>query len=338
MANGAVRCGSCLAVFQADLYMEQPEIEESEIEEPVLEEPVEEEDHGEFHSDQSQAGEETPGDVGDQSITIENEDGLSEQEDARENEQEHQDTSDQAPEEDQQLPDDVIYLGYENPEETDELADVVASYWDSFDLYADFLRSSEPPVDPPVETLETAPQYVEVEDVYVEDPDIIVGDLEPTTRVSLGWAACAMLLMVVGLAQYFYFNFERYVADARYRGYTMDLCNYLGCSLPDFSDAASLTTGELSIRTHPDVSEALLVDAIVRNSAVFRQRFPGVKLQFFDLRGQQIAVRTFSAEEYLAGELRGLHYIPANTEVRFALEIVDPGDVAVGYNISVVVR
>ena len=379
MANGSVRCGSCLTVFQADLHMESEVAEQMEKSTALQSEPAgesedfinsskmepvewqddEEWEQNEAHQEETQGSQDLrPQQESQEKYLTEAAKELIQKEvpgaslgvlkdTIQEPEQppgsrgieleEAADTSDPELEGTREVIDDVICLGYEKSQR-DELQEVngrlsiVESYWESFELYAVLLRSLHGPVQLPDEL----PEYVA--EAYLEDPDFIIGEFEPTPRLSLGWAACALLLVVAAVGQYLYFNFERYAADVRYRAYAIEVCNYLGCSLPDYSDAASLTTGELSIRTHPEEAGSLIVDAIVRNTAVFRQRFPGVRLQFYDLRGRQVAARTFSASEYLAGELRGLRYIPANTEVRFALEIVDPGDVAVGYDISVVVR
>ena len=79
-----------------------------------------------------------------------------------------------------------------------------------------------------------------------------------------------------------------------------------------------------------------MVDVLLRNSGDYRQQFPGLRLEFMDVRGNIVARRVFKASEYLGGELRGLRYIPALTEVRLSLEIADPGESALGYQMEVV--
>ena len=49
-----------------------------------------------------------------------------------------------------------------------------------------------------------------------------------------------------------------------------------------------------------------------------------------------MASRDFFPKEYLKGELTGLRYIPASTDVRLSLDIVDPDPSAVGYSMMVV--
>jgi hypothetical protein len=48
-----------------------------------------------------------------------------------------------------------------------------------------------------------------------------------------------------------------------------------------------------------------------------------------------VAQRTFKPADYLSGELTGLKYFPAFTEVRLSLEIVDPGKAALGYSLMI---
>ena len=51
-----------------------------------------------------------------------------------------------------------------------------------------------------------------------------------------------------------------------------------------------------------------------------------------------VAKRIFSAQEYLDGDFRSLRFIPGGTEVRFSLTIIDPGELAMSYEISLMVK
>jgi hypothetical protein len=108
--------------------------------------------------------------------------------------------------------------------------------------------------------------------------------------------------------------------------------------VPEYSNSNELQTRELIIRTHPDEAEALIADVLLLNAANYRQVFPSLRLRFFDLNGDVVAGRTFQVRDYLGGELRGLRYIPAKTEVRLSLELIDPGGRALGYEMDVQVR
>jgi|TARA_B110000263_G_C15297520_1_gene506279 hypothetical protein len=300
MADGAVRCGSCLTIFQAEAYME--DVPHHLQEETQSEPPTNWADNGEIHA----------------GVTTE------------ELEEVAPKVSTEVPTEvADSILDEVIYLGYDNPLvlEHPQNGVSIAAYWEAFELYAAYLQ---PPADRGEQRWQGPPELV--------DPDLLVGDYEPHTGLSLYWFAGAMVLIVFSVLQYLYFNFDRYATDIRYRQYALEICQSLGCEVSDYSNAEFLATGELAIRTHPSVSGALIVDAIVQNTGIFRQRFPDMTLRFVNPQGTLVAARTFGPGDYLAGEFRGLRYIPAKTEVRFALEIVDPGEMAVGYDLSFVVR
>ncbi|MBD3647204.1 MAG: DUF3426 domain-containing protein, partial [Pseudomonadales bacterium] len=105
-----------------------------------------------------------------------------------------------------------------------------------------------------------------------------------------------------------------------------------------YRDPGSLSTTSLVVRSHEEFDNALRVDALLRNEAPFRQEFPVLDLRFSNTRNEVVAARRFKPDEYLGGELTGLRYIPARTEVRLSLEIVDPGKDALGYSLTVAGR
>ncbi len=150
------------------------------------------------------------------------------------------------------------------------------------------------------------------------------------------WFALALMLLVLLAGQHFWFERNHYAAQMEYRVYYQKLCNALGCELEPFSDVAYLKTNNLVVRTHPTQDKGLVVDALLRNEAGLRQPFPGLYLRFADINGETLAERTFQPGAYLAGEMAGLKFIPAATEVRLSMEILDPGAEAVSYSLVAV--
>ncbi len=222
-----------------------------------------------------------------------------------------------------------------------------------------------PPVEPvePVEIVPTqenvtapvdSPVLVDVtatDDVPLDQPLDLSGlDIQPDVAELvqdqrrllslrwLRWLPGILLMVAIGYFQYAFFNMERFTQDLRYRGYYETACAYLVCEVPDFRSPDDLMTREVVIRSHPEAERALIVDLLLRNAAEHRQVFPGLRLQFFNLNGQVIGSRIFKVDEYLGGELRGLKYMPARTEVRISLELVDPGADASGYEMIVLPR
>ena len=148
--------------------------------------------------------------------------------------------------------------------------------------------------------------YLELNKVYgkinknsklAESYDLLLRS-KSNAETTVSWYVVCTLLILFGILQYLFFNFERYAADPNYRIYAAQLCAFFGCHLADFSDPESLALGGLSIRSDPDNRNALIVNAIVKNSAAFRQKFPGIKLEFYDLTGASMAKAVAGTSEF----------------------------------------
>lgn len=133
-------------------------------------------------------------------------------------------------------------------------------------------------------------------------------------------------------AQYLFFNFDQ-MALGPQRDRIIQLCAWLGCELPQRSAPELIRTGSLMVRSHPDRTNALVVDAIITNQAAFPQPYPALRLVFSDLNGALVAARSFQPHEYLAGELSGSAEMTSRQPVHIALELVDPGPRAVNYEL-----
>ena len=149
------------------------------------------------------------------------------------------------------------------------------------------------------------------------------------------WVSVATAAAVVALvAQVLWFQFETWARDPVMRPLYGGVCQLLGCELPTLRDIESMLSQNLVVRSHPEVANALLVDAIIVNQAAFVQPFPVLELRFTSLNGNLVAGRRFRPEEYLAGELDGATTMQVQTPIHVELAIEDPGDEAVNYFLS----
>lgn len=168
------------------------------------------------------------------------------------------------------------------------------------------------------------------------DPEDIVGPVqEQRRRWTLAWLAGSIVLAGALGLQYAWMQKDSLAGDVRYRSYYLTACAWLGCQIPDYRDVSALTISSLTVRGHAEVDQALVFNALLRNDAPFRQRFPPLDLEFTDMHSERVAARRFEPREYLGGEMAGLQYIPARTEVRISLEVVDPGENALGYSLTI---
>ena len=153
--------------------------------------------------------------------------------------------------------------------------------------------------------------------------------------ISLKWIGIMLLLAVTLIAQYAWINFEELSREKQYRALYSKACVTIGCELPDTFNPDAIRSSNLVIRSHPQMNNVLVVDAMLQNTASYEQLFPELELYFSDLNGFPVASRRFRPDEYLAGELSGKKIMPSAKAIHISLDIVDPGRDAVNYRLQI---
>lgn len=221
------------------------------------------------------------------------------------------------------------------------------------DVPSDFELMDEPEPPPPGEHIkfhlassdaEQVDDYQGGERMRAHDPErsalLMNIDPEPvemnwthrqTRRRRWLWPSLVALATVALLVQVAWLQFDRWSRMEPYRTVYATVCPLIGCQLPELVDRRQIRAYNLVVRNHPEREGALMVDAILLNTARFDQPFPGLVLEFSDLNGEVVAARQFTPEEYLSGELAGRTIMPSNQPVHLTLELVDPGPSAVNY-------
>ena len=149
------------------------------------------------------------------------------------------------------------------------------------------------------------------------------------------WAAASAVAALVLAGQLLYFNSLAVGRDSPLWPLAATFCNVAGCPLQAAVDLNSIASSGLVVRSHPDFSGALLVNAVIVNRAGFPQPFPPLTLTFEDLQGRVLARRTFTPAEYLDGELSAADAMPDGQGVELSLAIVDPGRDAVSFRLQI---
>lgn len=150
------------------------------------------------------------------------------------------------------------------------------------------------------------------------------------------WGSLSLLAGIVLIGQIAWIKFPTLSGVEPYRSYYAKACELLSCQLPVLVDRSKIRSTNLVVRSHPNVSNALVVDAIIQNTARFEQTFPVLDLVFTDNRDQVISARRLTPSDYLGGELAGHKHMPSLQPVHIAIEIADPGEEATGYQIIIV--
>ena len=173
-------------------------------------------------------------------------------------------------------------------------------------------------------------------DDYNQSDDYYDSDFDRARRNGWLWAVGSVLLALLIAGQYVVFNFDELATDERFRPTLERLCASLSCELPVLEDLSKISSEKLVVRSHPDKSEALMVDVIITNRAKFAQPFPALELTFSDLRGKAVATQRFYPGEYLHGELSDMTLMPSKNPIHLELDIDDPGTTAINYKLTLV--
>lgn len=160
-------------------------------------------------------------------------------------------------------------------------------------------------------------------------------DDRPPSRTAL-WGFGAFCLCLMLTLQIAWVRHETLSQQEPYRSYYQYACELLECSLPLQSDIQQIQTSHLAIRSHPNENNTLVADAIIVNQAPFEQAFPALQLEFRDINNTLVAQRNFQPAEYLKGELLGATIMPAQQAVQLSLAIIDPGENALNYRINII--
>ena len=146
------------------------------------------------------------------------------------------------------------------------------------------------------------------------------------------WIPVATIVATLALiVQVFWSQRDDWSKDLSIRPIYEFSCSIFGCELAPLRAVDAIYSKNLVVRQHPDVEDALIVDALVINGAHFEQPYPVVELRFSAMGGRTVAGRRFQPEEYLAGEASGAKMMAPNTPVHISLSIKDPGAEAVNY-------
>ena len=89
----------------------------------------------------------------------------------------------------------------------------------------------------------------------------------------LGWGTLNLLAVLALGAQYVVYNYDELSRQHQYRPWFERICPTLGCELPALVDIGQIKSSNLVVRSHPEFTGALVVDAILYNRAPLHSPF-----------------------------------------------------------------
>jgi predicted Zn finger-like uncharacterized protein len=154
---------------------------------------------------------------------------------------------------------------------------------------------------------------------------------QPVSMRDVASGAGIGLLVLLLAGQWAYFNRADLAMRPSWRPVVERICSVAACELPLPSDIDQVALLDRDVRRHPEIRDALLVNATLVNRAEFTQSYPVLSIRFSDLAGKPIAERRFRPTEYLGEDLNYDDGMAPAAPVHVVLEIEDPGEEAVSF-------
>lgn len=151
---------------------------------------------------------------------------------------------------------------------------------------------------------------------------------------NLVWGGGVAVLLLLFILQYSYYMRDDLARYPELRPWIQKLCDIAQCDLPLQQNIDLIKLTNRDITSHPRVKGALLINAIIVNTATFSQPFPAMQITLSDINGTVIAKRRFQPVEYLDADMNLRRGMPPNSPVQIGLEIADPGKDAVNFEFN----
>lgn len=146
----------------------------------------------------------------------------------------------------------------------------------------------------------------------------------PSRRSIVAWAGINALLLAGLLVQLVHVQREAFAQNPSMRPLVADLCRVVGCTLEPRRAVDRIELVRRNVYAHPNVDDALIIDAKFVNNAPFPQPYPILTVSLGDLRGEPLIRRNFRPREYRP-ELDPNARMAPGSPVRVTLEVRDPG-------------
>ncbi len=157
-----------------------------------------------------------------------------------------------------------------------------------------------------------------------------------TRRSGLLWSLVALVLLAALGWQVRTFYLADLAAVAPLRPLLAGFCRLSGCALPPRQDLGRIELVDTGVLPHPDTPGALRVSATFVNRADFAQSYPLVQVTLTDKIGNIVGRRAYPPREYLIPGRRDLTMLTPNVVEVVSLDLANPHEKAVGYEIELV--
>ena len=146
----------------------------------------------------------------------------------------------------------------------------------------------------------------------------------PSRRSIAGWSVVNLVLLAALCGQLLFIQRAAFAQNPSLRPLLAEVCALAGCSLEPRQAVERIELVRRNVYAHPNVEDALIIDARFVNTASFPQPYPTLTVSLGNLRGEPLIRRNFSPREYRP-ELDPHARMAPGSPVRVTLEVRDPG-------------
>lgn len=143
-----------------------------------------------------------------------------------------------------------------------------------------------------------------------------------------------LLTLAVFLSQLIWFERARLAQYPQLQSIYSMLCHQISCDLDSAHALSQIRNHSLHVQPHPRFADALKVSIVLENMAPFPQPWPALQLRFTDLKGREVAQRTFQPGEYLDTRSLSTEQMMPGQPMQIELELASPGRRGVSYELS----
>jgi predicted Zn finger-like uncharacterized protein len=170
--------------------------------------------------------------------------------------------------------------------------------------------------------------------VIVQNEELV--ESQPRRLVWL-WLTGILLLLLVLLAQSaYFFRVDLATRLPSLKPALVGYCKLLDCTVPLPQQTELLSIESSGLEADPENEDQIILNALLRNRALFAQAFPSLELTLNDAQDQPIARRVFRPTDYLPpSENENAGLLP-NKEINLKLHLNTSSLKPIGYRLMLV--
>ncbi len=164
---------------------------------------------------------------------------------------------------------------------------------------------------------------------------MLLGKPSSTPKDLAFWLTGITLALLLLLAQLAYLQRDSLAQIPSLSAMITTACaNIQGCELSAQRDLSRLQLVSRNVYSHPNINGALMVNAIITNTADFEQPYPVLLVSMSNVRGKVVGERYFRPDEYLGNTEDTEGKMPIGKHISVSLEVMDPGQNALAFELD----